>query len=1071
MKADHPVIQVSRSPGEKDWPGKNRPPKVRALKGMSFLILTVALIYTGCSLGSETLGFPGSLGGGSVSGGSGPGGITTPGGSTGGGGGGFSDRDGDGYPDDWETANDYDPDNPASHPPYETNPNLDTDKDGLPDWWEVGNGLDPTDPTGNNGASGDPDGDGLTNKDEYEKDDWKNGRTDPQNPDTDGDGYPDGWEAKQNPPYDPTDKDSHPSYETDPTLDTDGDGLPDWWEIANGLDPLDPTGNNGANGDPDEDKLTNKEEFDGNEAWKDKQTNPKNPDTDGDGYPDRWEAKTPPYDPTDKDSHPPYETDPSLDTDKDGLPDWWEIANGLDPTDPLGNNGADGDPDADGLTNKQEYEYHGKGPAGILVDNGSAPYHSTDPKNPDTDGDGYPDGWEVSNHFDPTNGSDHPGDNTDSDNDGLPDWWEIAHDLDPMDPTGNNGADGDPDNDGETNRYEYENRVDTDGNPSSDPWIPDTDGDGYPDGWEDTHNWDPTDKGSHPDYITNPNLDTDGDGYPDEWEIDEGTDPTNPGNHPLGGVITVTGINATISVWVKNGGAITTLAGLSDTATLEAGGLGPAAGTFLFNTSGKPFGKTGAFHIVVSHGTEVKYKNSVPFTRGNATVAWSELNSSAGLGGEPGTPGSGTGTLTVTSQDGMLYALVLEGSISSKQDLNTVNYAAAGLGPAGGVPLYNAEGARFSRNGNYTVVATKGTVSKYKTNVAFTAGSASVDWGSDLADLPESPVTPPPPPPSDPAGIYVSRTGNDGNAGTRAAPLRTLSLAVKRAAATTHLTVYVDGTLDTGYNDDGTSSFNISSTNTKTVIIKGINNGTLRALANRRVLAVQKNTNIRMETITVTGGYITSTSKRGGGIFLDEYSSLILGSGARVTQNYAKTAGGGIAIEKAYLLLDGGRIDNNTTDATDGTDGGGGIYVHGISSKRGEVRINSGDIDGNICTKNDGGGVYLDEYATLTMYGGNIHHNKCRETGGGVTISKSSSKMAMYGGEIYSNETTYLKANSSGGGVAKESSSAEFTKTGGYIHGLDSGSKSNKSIRGFTHAYSDGESPSKSSGRYRDYTF
>lgn len=33
--------------------------------------------------------------------------------------------------------------------------------------------------------------------------------------------------------------------------DTDGDGLSDGWEVLHGLDPNDPTGDNGANGDPD----------------------------------------------------------------------------------------------------------------------------------------------------------------------------------------------------------------------------------------------------------------------------------------------------------------------------------------------------------------------------------------------------------------------------------------------------------------------------------------------------------------------------------------------------------------------------------------------------------------------------------------------------------------------------------------------------------------------------------------------------------------------------------------------------------------------------------------------------
>jgi hypothetical protein len=44
-----------------------------------------------------------------------------------------------------------------------------------------------------------------------------------------------------------------------------------------------------------------------------------------------------------------------IDTDGDGLPDAWEIAHNLDWRDATGDNGASGDPDADGLTNLQEY--------------------------------------------------------------------------------------------------------------------------------------------------------------------------------------------------------------------------------------------------------------------------------------------------------------------------------------------------------------------------------------------------------------------------------------------------------------------------------------------------------------------------------------------------------------------------------------------------------------------------------------------------------------------------------------------------------------------------------------------
>jgi len=45
----------------------------------------------------------------------------------------------------------------------------------------------------------------------------------------------------------------------------------------------------------------------------------------------------------------------SLDSDRDGLPDVWELLHGLNPFAGAGQDGPDGDPDRDGLTNMQEY--------------------------------------------------------------------------------------------------------------------------------------------------------------------------------------------------------------------------------------------------------------------------------------------------------------------------------------------------------------------------------------------------------------------------------------------------------------------------------------------------------------------------------------------------------------------------------------------------------------------------------------------------------------------------------------------------------------------------------------------
>ncbi|MCD6383691.1 MAG: hypothetical protein J7L88_04445, partial [Thermoplasmata archaeon] len=79
---------------------------------------------------------------------------------------------------------------------------LDKDFDGIPDEWEREHGLDPTD---KNDASSDPDGDNLTNLQEY-----LNG-TDPKNPDSDGDGFSDGEEVSEG--TNPSDPSSHPERE------------------------------------------------------------------------------------------------------------------------------------------------------------------------------------------------------------------------------------------------------------------------------------------------------------------------------------------------------------------------------------------------------------------------------------------------------------------------------------------------------------------------------------------------------------------------------------------------------------------------------------------------------------------------------------------------------------------------------------------------------------------------------------------------------------------------------------------------------------------------------------------
>jgi hypothetical protein len=230
----------------------------------------------------------------------------------------------------------------------------------------------------------DTDGDGLSDLVETDTGFYislTNTGTDPRNPDTDGDGLMDGEEVTEfrtNPTLPDSDGDSLSDWEeiklhfTDPNSeDTDGDRLPDGWEVAYLLDPNSATGLDGNGGDPDGDGLINFAEY----------LNGTKPN--------------------------------DSDSDADGMDDSWEIMHALSPTDAAGENGPDGDPDGDGLTNLAEYA------------------NRSDPRSPDTDNDGLGDLWEVSNGLDPNDGEGLHGPDGDPDSDGMTNLDEMIAGTDP----------------------------------------------------------------------------------------------------------------------------------------------------------------------------------------------------------------------------------------------------------------------------------------------------------------------------------------------------------------------------------------------------------------------------------------------------------------------------------------------------------------------------------------------------------------------------------------------------------------------------------------------------------------
>jgi len=317
----------------------------------------------------------------------------------------------------------------------------DSDNDGLPDGWEWKYGLDPLSSSNDDGAVGDPDGDGMSNLQEYT--------------------YlmPNAWDLSSTPtildngvwwngtvPVNNWDEENSMQYNRPACGSSGADG--------NGniiLCDEDPVGNICANGfDDDKDGLVDAADPDG-----DGDADCNSDDDDGDGIADEDVA--------------------GWDTDGDGMPDGWEAANNLNATSASNIDGPNGDPDGDGLINILEYVNPSwntmcgaipcfrNGPNGAVTETTTPcdPLQgcltltaevdgitSTNPQRADSDNDGLNDSYEALTLLtDPTA--------SDTDNDGIPDGVEVnglyGNPPQPTDPRDNNTDDDELDDGEEDN--------------------------------------------------------------------------------------------------------------------------------------------------------------------------------------------------------------------------------------------------------------------------------------------------------------------------------------------------------------------------------------------------------------------------------------------------------------------------------------------------------------------------------------------------------------------------------------------------------------------------------------------
>ena len=183
----------------------------------------------------------------------------------------------------------------------------------------------------------------------------------------------------------------------------------------------------------------------------------------------------------------------------------------------------------------------------------------------------------------------------------------------------------------------------------------------------------------------------------------------------------------------------------------------------------------------------------------------------------------------------------------------------------------------------------------------------------------------------------------------------------------------------------------------------------------------------------ITGGTITeneATSNIGNGGGLLAWCQVEM-TGGTITENKAAD-GGGVCVAKnkewaAGLIMNGGSIKGNHSEYRSGYGNGGGVYVDYSAT----LTLNTGAIIDNNTADKDGGGIY--SHGIITINDGKITNNTGTR-GGGIynQWSNSGSSITMKEGEISGNKST----EGSGGGIYNGST---LVMSGGSITGNTAG--------------------------------
>ena len=247
------------------------------------------------------------------------------------------------------------------------------------------------------------------------------------------------------------------------------------------------------------------------------------------------------------------------------------------------------------------------------------------------------------------------------------------------------------------------------------------------------------------------------------------------------------------------------------------------------------------------------------------------------------------------------------------------------------------------------------------------------------------------------SNVYVNgSSGSDTAAGTQRAPVKTFEKAMELVARGG--TIYVSGTITV--NDD--QVWDLQGQN---VTIKRVSSftGPLVSVAGGGSLTVANVTMNGGASYSDSASNVETNSTYASGsakaplIVVEDNGRLTIKDGAILTNNSNKPTStnnngyiglGGAVYCQGTLVMEGGLIQKCEAQC------GGGIYV-----ENGDFYMNGGTIDSNYARdivssdnrrknyhKNAGGGVYVGDYATMTMTGGTVSNNMSSREGGGISL-------------------------------------------------------------------------------------